>query len=1171
MQCPKCHYENPNAAKFCGRCGARLELSCPHCDTRNPPQNQFCQECGQPLTTVAGGSARPRFASPRSYTPSHLAEKILAGGKALEGERKQVTVLFTDVSGFTSMSEKLDPEEVHVIMEQYFDLLLEQVHRYEGTINQFLGDGIMALFGAPIAHEDHAQRAVLAALSIQKALQVFQRELADQKGIQFRVRTGLNTGLVVVGAISDNLKMDYTAVGDPVNVASRMLTLAQPGQVVIAEDTHKLTASYFVMQSLGEQSVKGKSQPVKAYQVVRAREFRTRIDVELERGFSPFVGRENELAVFRERFAEVKSGKGQIVFEIGEPGVGKSRLLFEFRRLLEGEEYLWLTGRCISFGSQIAYLPILDILKRYLQVEEEDDEAAVIAKTEQGMEALGEEMRAAIPYFKQLLSVNPGDETVAKMDAQIRRLKTFEGLRALMWKLAELKPLVLVVEDLHWMDKASEELLLYLADSCAAARVLLILTHRPGYENPFGDRSYTTRQVLNRLSDQESIRLAKGMLATTQFPVELQALITRKAEGNPFFVEEVIKSMVETGALQRQNGHYVVARSLAEIQVPDTVQDVIMGRIDRLAESPKKALQLAAVIGREFTVSLLDRVADLKGQLGKLLQDLKVLELIYERSLFPELAYMFKHALTQDVAYSSLLMQRRKELHRLVGLAIEELYAERLVEYYEMLAYHYERGEVYEKALEYYVKAAEKSQRASANQGAIEQYSRALEVSRKLGTAVQPATLLAIYIGKAQAHFTLGDFRHSIDAYQLALAACSASGDGFREVQALAGMADSLLWAHEFEKCAETAEKARMLAVERGYKDLEACTLRTLGGLRAMEGRLTEATSYLLDAVKLNLDVFESIGVHPLSYLALIKGWSGDFSSAHNFASNVVSSAQSRQSYFDVLTGTWNQGLHYCGRGEYTHALSSLRDALELSSRLGSQFLKCRILNSFGWVYLELFDTASAVRYNTEGLELSRKLGDPEIIRNAELNLGDCYLLLNDLHSGEQYLEKVYRDSQQRGKWGEEWMKWRYMQRCCHSLGELRLRQGDLAKALELADECLKLAESTTSRKNIVKGCRLRGQVFLAQDKLPEAEVALEKALAVAKEIGNPPQLWKTYEALAALFERKGEFDKAKVAYASALEVIDGVAARLQESKLRETFLSAAPVKQLRAKLAPST
>ena len=598
----------------------------------------------------------------------------------MERERKQVTVLFTDVVGFTPMSERLDPEEAHLLMEGYFNRLLEQVHRYEGTINQFLGDGIMALFGAPIAHEDHAQRAVLAALDIQRALAEYREQLSTTKGINFRVRIGLNTGLVVVGSISDNLKMEYTAVGDTTNVAARMMALAQPGQILIAENTYKLAADHFVTRPLGGQLVKGKSQLISAYEIIRARELRTRLEAGLEQGLTPFVGREKELALLHDRFAEANAAHGQIVFQMGEPGVGKSRLLLEFRRSLEAGTFTWMTGRCISFGAQMAYLPIIDLLKGFLQVEEADDEAAVIAKCERAVAALGAELAPGVPFLKFLLSVNSGDEAVAKMDAQFRRLRIFEALRALLLKLAQTKPLVLVIEDLHWIDKTSEEVLVYLADSLAAARVLWVLTYRPGYQNPFGDRTYATRQALGPLSKPESLRLAEGVLATAEVPAELRDLISRKAEGNPFFVEEVIKSLLETGALERHNGRYVASGNLAEIHVPDRIQDVIMGRIDRLEDSPKKALQLAAVIGREFTAALLERISDLKGQLSQLLQGLKVLELIYERSLFPELAYMFKHALTQDVAYNSLLIQRRKDLHRLVAMAIEELYAERLAE-----------------------------------------------------------------------------------------------------------------------------------------------------------------------------------------------------------------------------------------------------------------------------------------------------------------------------------------------------------------------------------------------------------------------------------------------------------------------------------------------------------
>src|SRR5215470_14493820 len=476
MRCLQCGHDNPEQVKFCGECGTRIEGLCPNCGTSNPPTNKFCYQCGRALASPPTPTAR--FASPQSYTPPHLAEKILTSRTALAGERKQVTVLFADVSGFTSIAERLDPEEVHQFMNRAFELILGEVHRYEGTINQFLGDGVMALFGAPIAHEDHAQRAVHAALGMQRVLQGYGAELQRTRGITFRVRMGLNTGLVVVGSIGDNLRMDYTAVGDTTNLAARILNLAEPGQVVIAEDTHKAVSGYFITRPLGERAIKGKVEPVNAYEVVRARGLRTRLEIGVERGLTPFVGREPELTLLQERWTEVKAGRGQVVFLMGEAGIGKSRLLSEFQRRLADEPVTWLTGRCISYGKEMAYLPIIDLLKHNFQVEEGDDDATISAKIEQGMGALGAELQLAIPHVKYLLSVPPGDDSVLRLDAQQRRLRLFEALRAMMLQGGQRRPLVLVVEDLHWIDKTSEEVLLYLADSIPAAQVLLLVTYR---------------------------------------------------------------------------------------------------------------------------------------------------------------------------------------------------------------------------------------------------------------------------------------------------------------------------------------------------------------------------------------------------------------------------------------------------------------------------------------------------------------------------------------------------------------------------------------------------------------------------------------------------------------------------------------------------------------------
>src|SRR5262245_7278186 len=879
MRCPQCGHDNPDGVKFCGECGTRFDSRCPSCGTDNPSANKFCHQCGQALAPPPAPAAR--FASPQGYTPKHLAEKILTSRTALEGERKQVTVLFADVSGFTALSEQLDPEEVHHLMNRAFALMLGEVHRYEGTINQLLGDGVMALFGAPIAHEDHAQRAVHAALGMQRVLQGYGAELQRTQGIVFGVRLGLNTGLVVVASIGDNLRMDYTAVGDTTNLAARMLHVAEPGQIVIAEETHRAVRGYFVTQPLGVQAIKGKAEPVNAYEVVRARGRRTRLEVGAERGLTPFVGREPELTLLQERWAEARAGRGQVVCLMGEAGIGKSRLLLEFRRRLADEPVTWLTGRCISYGKEMAYLPIIDLLKHTFQVEEGDDDATISAKIEQGMVALGEALQPAIPHVKSLLSVPPGDAAVLRLDAQQRRLKLFEALRAMALHGGQLRPLVLVVEDLHWIDKTSEEVLLHLADSIPTARVLLLVTYRPGYQHPFGERTYTTRIGLRTLSDHDSLRLAAGMLAMAEFPPELRDLIVRKAEGNPFFLEEVLKSLLEVGALRQRDGRYVLTKPIAEIYVPDTIQDVIMARIDRLEEVPKRALQLAAVIGREFTVRLLERISDVKAQLEHFLQELKVLEFIYERSFYPELAYMFKHALIHDVAYNSLLMQRRKELHRLVAMAIEEPYAERLPESYEMLAYHYERGEVWEKALEYLVKAGQKAQQAYANQEALAHYNRALDTCERLGEGVEPATRMTIYAGKGAVHFLLSEFRASIEAHQRLLETARQLGDRNKEAEALHQIGFGFFYAHEFEQALEFSYQAQALATEMGNQNILAASLFVIAQVHAVTGKLDEATHCVEEALRVSRMAGEKgrEGFN-LTLLGQLYSWKGEYEQA---------------------------------------------------------------------------------------------------------------------------------------------------------------------------------------------------------------------------------------------------------------------------------------------------
>ena len=985
------------------------------------------------------------------------------------------------------------------------------------------------------------------------------------------MRIGLNTGLVVVGKIGDDLRMDYTAVGDTTNVAARMQQLARPGSVVASEATHKLVAGFFDTLDLGETQVKGHT-PVRAFEILRSHGRRARLDVAVERGLTPLVGRERELAALLDLFRQVTTGHGQVALVVGEAGIGKSRLLLELHRALEQakEEVTWLEGRCISFGQSIPLLPLIDQLRENFRIEEFDGEPEIIAKVEHGMRRLGG-LETHIPYIRYLLSVDPGDPAISAMDPLVRRRQVFDALRTLTLRGARLRPTVFVFEDLHWIDRSTEEYLGSFVDSVAGLPLMLILTYRLGYNPPFGSRSFFTTLNLHSLSEAETLTMAGRVLGTNQFPPELTTALMEKAEGVPLFVEEVTKTLLDLGLLRRENGGYRLVKGIAEVNVPDTIQGIIMARLDRLGEEGKRAVQLASVIGRQFLVRLLERISGFTSKLEGLLAELQTLEIIYRQGLLPEPAYIFKHAVIQDVAYNSLLIQRRKELHNAVGQAIEELYTDRLTEHYEELAYHYEQGEAWGKALEYLVKAGQRLQQSYANQEALAHYNRALAVCGCLGATVAPATLMVIYAGKGAVHFLLSEFFPAVEAYQHMLEVARQIGDREQEAKALYWIGHCFFYAHEFEQAMEFSSEAKALASEMNSKDILAASLVVMGEVYLVTGKLTDATPYLAEALEISRKTGDrDIEGASLHWHGLLHNWRGASREAISFHEQGVSIGHTHNLLHISLQNGWDRGLALCHKGEYEQARVSLREALGESERLGDKFFKCRLLNTLGWVYGELYNLDQAIQYNQEGLEASYRLNDPEIIRNAEINLGDYSLLLSDLEQAQHYLEKVYSDSQQHGKWGEEWMKWRYMQHCCHSLGELWLTKGDAEKALRFAEECLQLAEPTESRKNLVKGWRLQGQAYCAQGKLAEAEAVLQKALTLAKEVGNPPQLWKTYQALGELYERQDETKQARSAYTNAIEVIDSVASRLQDQQIKQTFLAARPVQELRSKVSGS-
>jgi class 3 adenylate cyclase/ABC-type dipeptide/oligopeptide/nickel transport system ATPase component len=743
MKCPKCQAENPEGMNFCGECGAKIETVCPNCNFPNPLQFKFCGKCGHQLSL----SAKPvlkeisfdeKLARIQKYLPSGLSEKILAQRGKIEGERRQVTVMFCDMKGYTPLTEKLGEEEAYALMDQVYEILIHKVHDYEGTVNEMTGDGIMALFGAPIALEDAPQRAIRSALAIHREIANFSEKIKDEKQIPpLRMRIGIHTGPVVVGTLGNDLRVEFKAVGDTVNLASRMEGLAEPGTTYITKDTHRLVREYFEFKALGEVQVKGKEKPIEAFQVLGLGPAKSRLEAAKARGLAAFIGRRKELEILMERFGRVKAGRGQVIGIVGEAGIGKSRMVLEFKNSLEKEEMTCLEGQCHAFEQSTPYQFFMEIIRKYFEIEEGDRWSSAWKKISDKLGTLDKALMGIIPFLGDMLSLSRDDLTLQRAGPEEKRRLTFEAVKALFLRESQARPLIIIPDNLQWVDKASQNLLDYLVESIPNARVLLLGIYRPGYLHPWSDKSYYSHITLNPLSEEESATLAKVLLKVENLTEDLRCLVLNRAEGNPLYVEEIIHWLLDMGAIARAEKGYVTAETSSKLSVPDSIQEVIMARIDRLEQDLKRTMQIASVIGRDFLYRLLRKISDMGDALQAYLMKLQGLEFIYEKNLFPELEYMFKHILIQDVAYHSLLKQTRKQFHERIGIAMEEIYKEQLDEHCEKLAYHYQQGSNREKALEYLVLAAKKAANRFANVEALNFCKEALKILDQLANTEQ--------------------------------------------------------------------------------------------------------------------------------------------------------------------------------------------------------------------------------------------------------------------------------------------------------------------------------------------------------------------------------------------------------------------------------------------------
>ena len=763
MRCSKCGTESTGAKKFCAECGSPLPSRCRKCGADNKPTSKFCEECGAALA-VSVASAAMAPSQTASAAPNIRVTPEQPAGELVEGERKTVTALFADIKGSTELMEALDPEEARRIIDPTLKLMIDAVQRYDGYVVQSTGDGIFALFGAPLAHEDHPQRALYAALRMQEEMRRYSSRLREAGDLPIEARVGVNTGEVVVRTIATgSAKTEYTPIGHTANLASRMQALAPTGSIAVSDNTRRLVEGYFVLKPLGPTRVKGLSEPINVYEVTGIGPLRTRLQRAVGRGLSKFVGREREMEALKHAAELARQGHGQIVAAMAEPGVGKSRLYFEFKAVAQSD-CMVLEAYSVSHGKASAYVPVVELLRKYFRIVSEDDPRQRRQKVIGKLLELDRSLEDAVPYVFGLLGIHEGDDPFAQMDAQIRRRRTQDALKRILLRESLNQPLIVVFEDLHWIDGETQVLLNLLADSIANARILLLVNYRPEYRHEWSHRTHYTQLRLDPLSATGAEEMLDALLVSgSSLPgrpgpaladhgeggnmglPELRRLILDRTQGNPFFIEEIVQALFEEGILVR-NGALKVVRPPSQVHVPASVQGVLTSRIDRLPAEEKELLQTLAVIGREFPAGLVRAVAQrTEAPLDGMLSHLQGAEFIYEQPAFPDVEYTFKHALTQEVAYNSVLVERRKLLHHRIAQAIESLFAERLDDHVKQLALHYSRSGDALKAIEYLQRAGQQATSHAFFEEAVAQLHTALELLPKLDDAsVRDSQELAI-------------------------------------------------------------------------------------------------------------------------------------------------------------------------------------------------------------------------------------------------------------------------------------------------------------------------------------------------------------------------------------------------------------------------------------------
>ena len=1074
MRCTKCGNDNREGRKFCVQCGQALKLACPSCGASSAPGERFCGDCGAALIV------EPRPAAIQSPTAQSNASDIRIAPEqpeaSLDGERKTVTALFADIKGSMELIEGIDPEEARAIVDPALKLMMDAVHRYGGYVAQSTGDGIFALFGAPVAHEDHPQRALHAAIRMQSEMRRYSAKLRAAGNLPLEARVGVNTGEVVVRSIATGEDhAEYTPIGHSTSLAARMQALAPTGSVATTDITRKLGEGYFTFKSLGPTVVKGVSEPVEVYEVTGLGPLRTRLQRSASRGYTKFVGRQREMDVLKHAAELAKSGHGQIVAAMAEAGVGKSRLFYEFKAVSQSE-WMVLEGFSVSHGKASAYLPVIDLLRNYFDITIADDERKRREKVAGKITILDRSLEDALPYLFGLLGIVEDDDPLAEMDGQIKKRRTLEAIKRILLGESVNQPLMVIFEDLHWIDDQTQELLNLFADSIGTARILLLVNYRPEYSHQWNSKTYYTQLRLDPLGAESADEMLSALLGDGSDLAPLKHLIIERTEGTPFFMEEIVQVLFEDGVLQR-NGAVKLVRSMNAVKVPATVQAVLSSRIDRLSAEEKELLQSLAVLGREFPLGLAQRVtAKSEDELERMLARLQTAEFIYEQPATGDVEYTFKHALTQEVAYNALLIERRKLLHERAGNALESMFAAQLDDHLDELAHHYGHSGNLAKAIEYLKLAGERAYRRSELGEAARHQELALELigSRAPSESIRRSNEPGLLLGYGTTLGDLGRADDAISSLERALKLAEDLHDELMMVQVLSALRLVMLTVRGPRDALPIANRLLKLTADSRNSHSAALGHSSVGGVLYYLCELPRALHHFERVIELATPKKTSGGKRPgdpraraLGYSALTLWHLGYPDQAFERANHCLAAADTDLAAPDAIWSYYRAFAVYRWLGNISLVRETARKAGAIATDKGISAHGVT-LSIDGWVLAASGESRQGIEEIKRGIAEWRESGRATFVEPFEI-LADACLLNAELEEGFRTVSEGLEVAQWSGDVLYESALYRLM-------GELLVR----TNADERAETALRKAIDIAHRRSS-KSWELRASTSLAR------------------------------------------------------------------------------------------